>query len=191
MSPSIHAALAGAYNRQQPPQTDEALTHTARAKELAPDYAAGHIVEGVALSRGGRYDEALAALDRGLRLAAPDDGVRQLHLGKLAVTHLRRGDTTRARALLDTLVQNGKSRYAQAEVHTALGEHDAALADLRNVEWAKFLTAELRYGPVLDPLRDSSRFQQMLQAVNRTWGLNPNGTLPTPTDSTTRSASRR
>jgi tetratricopeptide (TPR) repeat protein len=188
MSPSIHAALAGAYNRQQPPQTDEALTHTARARELAPDYAAGHLVEGVTLSRGGRYDEALAAFDRGLRLAAPGDGVRQLHLGKPAVTHLRKGNTTRARALLDTLAQNGEGRYAQAEVHAALGERDAALADLQKVEWAKFLTAELRYGPALDALRNDPRFQQIPRDVNRTWGLNADGTLPQPADSNTTAA---
>jgi tetratricopeptide (TPR) repeat protein len=142
----------------------------------------------VALSRGGRYDEALAALDRGLGLAAPGDGVRQLHLGKPAVTHLRRGDTTRARTLLDTLAQNGESHYAQAEVHAALGERDAALADLQKVEWAKFLTAELRYGPALDALRNDPRFQQILRAVNRTWGLNADGTLPQPADSNTTAA---
>jgi len=182
MSASIHAALAGAYNRQRPPRPEQALRHTTRAKKRASDYAAAHIVEGVGLSRGGRYDEALAAFERGFRLAAPGDGVRQLHLGKPAVTHLRRGDTTRARALLDTLEQNGESRYAQAEVHAALGEQNAALVDLRAVEWAKFLAAELRYGPALDPLRGDPRFQQILRAVNRTWGLNADGTLPTPAD---------
>ena len=191
MSPSIHAALAGAYNRQTPPQTEKALQHTSQAKEIAPNYAAAHIVEGVALSRAGRYDEALTAFDRGLDLAAPGDGVRQLHVGKPAVTHLRMGDTTRARALLDTLEQNGESRYAQAEVHAMLGTSDAAFADLQAVEWAKFLAAELRYGPALGPLRDDPRFQPILREVNRTWGLNPDGTLPTPVDSVREAARRR
>jgi TolB-like protein/Tfp pilus assembly protein PilF len=191
MSPSIHAALAGAYNRQQPPQTEKALRHTARAKDLAPEYASGRIVEGVALSRAGRYEEALAAFDRGLALAAPGDGIRQLHLGKPAVTRVRMGDSSQARALLDSLERSGGNRYARAEVHAALGNVDAALADLRAVEWAKFLAAELRYGPALDPLRTDPRFQPILRDVNRTWGLNPDGTLPAPTDSASLSAVRR
>jgi TolB-like protein/Tfp pilus assembly protein PilF len=178
MSPSIHAALAGVYNRQRPPRTEQALRHTARAKALASDYAAAHIVEGVALSRGGRPDSALAALNRGLRLAAPGDGVRQLHLGKPAVAHVRAGDTTQARALLDTLEKNDESPYARAEVHAALGETDAALSDLRAVKWAKFLAAELRYGPALNPLRDDPRFQHILREVNRAWNLSADGRLP-------------
>ena len=191
MSPSIHAALAGAHNREQPAQTATALRHTARAKEIAPNYAAAHIVEGVALSRAGRYDEALAAFGRGFDLAAPGDGVRQLHLGKPAVTHLRMGDTTRARTLLDTLEQNGESRYARAEVHAALGDVDAALADLQAVKWAKFLAAELRYGPALASLRDTPRFRRLLRAVNRTWGLNPDGALPAPSNSSSLSTALR
>jgi tetratricopeptide (TPR) repeat protein len=191
MSPSIHAALAGAHNRQQPPRTERALRHTAQAKEIAPNYAAAHIVEGVALSRAGRHDDALTSFDQGLELAAPGDGVRQLHVGKPAVTYVRMGDTTRARALLDTLEQNGESRYAQAEVHAMLGDLDAAFADLQAVEWAKFLAAELRYGPALAPVRDDPRFQPILRKVNRAWGLNPDGSLPAPVDSTRRTALRR
>jgi tetratricopeptide (TPR) repeat protein len=179
MAPSLHAALAGAYNRQQPPRTDAALTHTARAKELAPDYAAAHIVEGVALARANRHEEALAAFDRGFDLAAPGDGVRQLHRGKPAVVHVRMGNPTRARALLDTLEQNDESHYARAEVHAALGDLDAAVADLQTVTWSKFLAAELRYGPALDSLRDDPRYRDLLHTVNRTWGLAPDGSLPT------------
>jgi len=185
MSSSIHAALAGAYNRQRPPRTEKALAHTAQAKDLAPEYAAAHIVEGVALSRGGRYDEALGSFRRGFDRAAPGNGVRLLHLGKPAIVHVRRGDTTQARALLDTLEHNGESHYARAEVHAALGEVDAALADLQKVEWAKFRTAEFRYGPALDRLRDDPRFQQIRREVNRAWGLNPDGTLPVPPDAAT------
>ena len=189
MSPSIHAALAGAYNRQQPPQTDEALAHTARAKELASEYAAAHIVEGVALARANRPDDALAAFDRGFKLAAPGDGVRQLHLGKPAVTHVRAGNRARARALLDTLEQTDASAFARAEVHAALGDLDAAFADLQMVEWSKFLTAELRYGPALAPLRDDPRYQSLLRTVNRAWGLNPDGSLPPATDPAAATAS--
>lgn len=183
LSPSIHAALSGVCNRQQPPRTEKALSHTARAKELVPDYAAAHIVEGVARSRAGRHEDALAALERGLDLAAPGDGVRQLHRGKPAVAHVRMGDTSRAQAMLNTLEQNDESRYARAEVHAALGEVDAAFADLQKVKWAKFLAAELRYGSALASLRDDPRYKDLLRMVNRTWGLNPDGSLPTSTDS--------
>jgi TolB-like protein len=189
MSPSIHAALAGVYNRQQPPQPEPALRHASRAQELASKYAAAHIVEGVALSRSGRHEQALRALDRGLGLAAPGDGVRQLHLGKPAVTHVRMGNTAQARARLDTLEQNGESPYAQAEVHAALGNVDAAFADLQRVTWDKFLAAELRYGPALDSLRDDPRFQNVLRTANRAWGLRPDGALPSPADSTGMAAS--
>ncbi|PQJ34669.1 hypothetical protein BSZ35_08710 [Salinibacter sp. 10B] len=185
MSPSIHAALAGAYNRQQPARTDEALTHTARAKQLAPDYAAGHIVEGVALSRARRYEEALLALQRGLDMAAPGDGVRRLHLGKPAVVRLRMGDTTGARERLQRMESNDESPFAQAEVHAALGEIDAAFADLRRVTWAKFLAAELRYGTALDPLRSDPRYRKLVRTVNQIWGLNADGTLPATGDSAT------
>lgn len=183
MSPSIHAALAGVYNRERPPHTQEALSHTGRAKELAPEYAAAHLVEGVALTRAGRYDEALEALTRGLDLAAPDDGVRQLHLGKPAVTHLRRGDTTQARSLVHELQEGDESPYARAEVHAALGETDEAFALLETVEWAKFLAAELRFSPALDPLREDARYDQLLRDVNQLWGLDPDGSLPADRDS--------
>lgn len=184
-SASIHAALAGAYNRADPPRTDEALSHTSRAKELAPDYAAGHIVEGVALRRASRFEEALLALNRGLDMAAPDDGVRTLHLGKPGVVYARMGDSARAREQLERLENENASPFGQAEIHAALGEVDAAFADLQAVTWAKFLTAELRYGPVLAPLRGDRRYDRLLQRVNQQWGLRPDGSIPSASDSTT------
>ena len=185
MSPSIHAAVAGAYNRADPPRVEKALSHTGRAKDLAPEYAAAQIVEGVALSRAQRYEEALTTLTSGLDLAAPGDGVRQLHLGKPAVVHVRLGDSSRARTLLARLEDENESRYARAEVHAALAERTAAFTDLRAVDWAKFLTAELRYGTALAPLRDTPRYRQLLRDVNEQWGLRPDGSLPAQTDSTT------
>lgn len=64
-------------------------------------------------------------------------------------------------------------------MHAALGDIDAAFAALQTVEWSKFLAAELRYGPALDSLRDDPRYQDLLRTVNRMWGLDPDGSLPT------------
>jgi Flp pilus assembly protein TadD len=54
-------------------QPEEAMSSYRRALEVDPDYAEAHIVIGVALARAGRRDEAIAHLERTVRLTPENE----------------------------------------------------------------------------------------------------------------------
>lgn len=176
MSPSIHVALSGTHRVLGQPEA--ALEAARRAEALAPGYHSGTLYRGMALLQSGRADEAsdVFATIIGDPGAPPDNrtGAR----GLLAVAHLRRGDTARARTLLGELEATPGARVVEGIVHGVLGDRDAAFAALRQGDYDYVATGLVRNDPLLDPLRDDSRYGELMRRVNRSWGLEPDGSFP-------------
>lgn len=155
-----------------------ALSHVRRAKELEPSLAVAHVDEGMILSDSGRHEEAIAALLRGLDLASERSFSEGLGLAGLGVARVAAGDPAGARELLARLEQRGDTPLWEAMVHAALEEEDAAFRALDRVEWTSTYRWDLLVLPAFDPLRDDPRYETLVGAINESWGLNPDGSLP-------------
>jgi serine/threonine-protein kinase len=87
------------------------------------------------------------------------------------VAYARTGQQQKALQLVASVNQAKKSRYVMsywlAVVHAALGDKDAAFAELetafQNRDW--FLP-RLKVDPFMDPLRDDPRFDAMVKRLN-------------------------
>ncbi|QOJ13229.1 MAG: hypothetical protein HRU75_00645 [Planctomycetia bacterium] len=108
---------------------DAALHHATRSAEIRPDYAPAWVLQGRALRRLGRTDEAIIALERGLELARPK------HLLHADLGHLllhERGNAAAAvnhfRAALDICRDNPAYRAPAAQL--GLGQALRASGDL-------------------------------------------------------------
>lgn len=175
-APVVEAGLAHAYLMAR--RLEDAMRCAGRARELAPEYAAAHLFEGGTLIALGRPGEAVEVIERGLGYARARVRRRHLHfLAWLAVARGRSGEMSRAREILSR-IEDGHDRFAEGAAKAALGDADGAFAALQRADWNPLHAMNLRFHPVLDPLRDDSRFEDLLREVNRAWGLNPDGSLP-------------
>jgi tetratricopeptide (TPR) repeat protein len=119
------------------------------------------------------------------------DGFEGLHRFYLARIAVREGDTTTARthlAKVRALEDPSQRHYWEGLIYATLGEPDSTLAAWRNVQdWsAPFLSWTFRHGypDVLGSVREDPRYQALIEAFNQQWGLNPDGSIPEPSDTT-------
>ena len=98
-----------------------------------------------------------------------------------------RGDTASAREHLAAIQGEDAADggfLIEGLTHAALGQADRAFGAWGHLKWpdaASGLNAwTFRYlfPDVLDPLRDDSRYEQLIRRMNRAWGLHPDGSLP-------------
>jgi DNA-binding winged helix-turn-helix (wHTH) protein/tetratricopeptide (TPR) repeat protein len=145
---------------------DLAGDYARRAVELRADHFLGYWRLGLALSRLGRHDEAVAALTRAVDCAA--GGTMMLcELGWALACAGRSGEAT---DLLDRLsAAAGKmyvSPYGRAKILLALGRTEAALDELEEAAedrdaWITFAGADRAFAP----LRGQPRFDDLLRRV--------------------------
>jgi len=180
-------AVAGRY--------DEALEHYRRAFELDPlnDWIGGH---GVWILRlAGRLPESLALARKVLafspdsmyplweygnsQLAAGDyDGALESYLArkvgrpdmnfKVGVLRARMGESGKARAVLDYLLEKRRNRYVPAsqiaDIYANLGERDKAFEWLETARTERdtfLFLADLIHETDFDPIRDDPRFSAL------------------------------
>lgn len=176
LAPAFRAYLAEAYLANG--RSRDALREARRAREIQPDYPLAHFIEGLVLYHLGMMAEAKAVLRDVLPVVRPG-GTPSLSEVRavLAVTHAASGDSTNARELL-ARIEEANHPFSAGLVHAALGEYQAAFdAFARVPTWDSFSTEHFRYffPDVLGPLRDDPRYQELLRAVDRRWGLDPDG----------------
>jgi DNA-binding SARP family transcriptional activator/TolB-like protein/Flp pilus assembly protein TadD len=173
MAPYTRVFLAHVYlaaGRYQ-----DALLEATSARELQPEYWVSHFMEGLSLHHLGRFGEArfllkeaLAGLEQGSGVPLADD-VR----AALAVTRAAAGEEDEARELLSHLQDRGNPA-ATGLALAALGEVDEAFTAFHAVDrWGVLSTPMIRhlFPKLLGPLRDDSRFESILEAVDISWGL--------------------
>jgi serine/threonine protein kinase/tetratricopeptide (TPR) repeat protein len=93
------------------------------------------------------------------------------------------GDTALARKYLAQLQeQEDPAKLAQA--YASLGKTDLALEAYQRLsdnDWGRFgPSIEFRYGIMyeLEPLRQDTRYEELIQKANQAWNLNPDGSIP-------------
>jgi len=143
----------------------EAIDKGQRLLAASPDLVLAH--NGLALNyaQQGRYDEALAALDR------TDRESEQVNtLAIRGVVLAMAGHGVEARRVLDRLDELARDQpvsvFHHASIYVSLGEHDAALALLEEGarERASYLQL-LKVEPIFAPLRPDPRFRELLRRV--------------------------
>lgn len=138
--------------------------------ELDPVFWKAYSALGRVQSLLGRYDEALAALERARALAGDVPGI----LSAMAQTLAAAGFTWESRALLDRLFEIHKTQWVPsasfAIVYMGLGEYQTALTHLEAAcEAREKSVTGLKVHPLFDPLRSEPRFERMLERI----GLRP------------------
>jgi serine/threonine-protein kinase len=141
---------------------ESAIRRFRKALELDEHFIPAHGWLGMALGQQHRYREALEAFQRALDV----DRIPIL-LAMLGHTHAIAGNREQAEEVLTVLDYESRSRYISpydiAVIHAGLGDHDAALAKLRDAfedrsAWMVFMEVD----PRLDVLRDDVSFQKLV-----------------------------
>ena len=144
-------------------QYDRAIEQYKRALDLDPNFTRAYISLSSALALSGRYEEALAEVQKAI--VRTGDRSRTAYLGRV---YARMGERGKALEAIEEVKEIAKSRivspHSIALVYAALGEKDLAF------EWLNKSLGEgyvelytLKVDPWLDSLRDDPRFEELLQ----------------------------
>jgi tetratricopeptide (TPR) repeat protein len=146
---------------------DDAIAESRSAIEMDPTFGMAHMWMGVALEQKGLYQEALAPLDQAIKCL----GGNSISTAAAAHAYAMAGQTEEAQRRLAALKAARTECYVQpyaiALVHAGLGEIDEALSWLEQAHrehagwWPLWAKGDSR----LDPLRDHSRFQDLLRSL--------------------------
>lgn len=139
-----------------------------------------------ALRRLGQMEVAKTVVQRDLSTRRGNEWEDPHERALLAVMDVAAGDTTDARTHLDKLGDEQGDPFARGVIHAALGERTAAFEAFQSMQdWGLFSTVIIRYlyPEVLGPLREDPRYHELIGEVNKTLGLNPDGSLPAERDS--------
>lgn len=161
ISPSANSGLALAFFWAR--QYDRAIEQCAKAREMDPKFPLTYYYLAHALEQKHRYEEAILALEEGIRIWGSTDGVMLTEL--YAATPGRRKEAlARLQEIRNEPGGGSSSPYHLALIYGALGDREAALSWLDRSSrdgdvW--FLYANV--DPRLDNLRSDRRFQQLLR----------------------------
>jgi serine/threonine-protein kinase len=145
---------------------DRAIGQFQMAADLQPDFYEAHWGLGRALVQSCRFDEALESFKKARDLAT-------IHASSVAATaycYARMGDHPKTLQWLRDLEQLAATRYVSpynfAKVHAGLGDHDATFEWLRQAaEDRSPRLTWVKVDPLVDPLRDDPRFEQLLKRI--------------------------
>jgi tetratricopeptide (TPR) repeat protein len=134
--------------------------------ELDPVFWKAYSALGRVLSLMGRYDEAIASLERARALAGDVPSV----LAATGQTLGAAGFVWEARAVLDRLHEIHKTQWVPSScfaiVHLGLGDTQSALTHLETAcDKREQAVSCMKVHPLYDPLRSEPRFQAMLQRI--------------------------
>jgi serine/threonine-protein kinase len=147
-------------------QYDQAIAYHQKTLEMNPNFARVYIDLGTAYEQKGMYKEAIAAFQKGVLLS----GGNSLIMASLGHAYAVSGRREEAQKILRELQDQTKQRYvlpyAIALIYMGLDEKD------RTFEWLEKAYEErsgwlvfLNISPLFDPLRDDSRFGQLLKKI--------------------------
>ena len=136
--------------------------------DLDPDFYKGYSSMGRVLALMGRYDEAIAALEKARSLAG--EAPRTV-LSALGHTLGRAGRTEEALRLLEQLREMSKTTWVPSacfgSLYLGMGDHKSALDYFEASADARELAATgFNVHPMYDPIRSEPRFQALLRRIN-------------------------
>ncbi|MFQ5664738.1 MAG: protein kinase [Terriglobia bacterium] len=146
---------------------DRAVEQLRKTVEMHPEFCHGFVELAVPYALMGRHSEALAAWEKGSAL--PE--VVPIY-GYVGWIYARSGRKAEAQRLLRRLRELSSQQYidpgAIAIIYIGLGRTEEALTWLKHAyeEPGSFRILHVKVDPVLDPLRDDPRFQDLLRRMN-------------------------
>ena len=144
-------------------QYDEAIVKKRIHAESAAENPLAHLGLANAYAAKGQYAEAFLSYQTSIKLEETTSAL--IHLGRLYALTGRRDE---AAAMLDKL--NTSEKYVSptelAILYAALGDKEKAFASLEKAYTERdFQLTDIKVEPGYDPLRDDSRFQDLLRRV--------------------------
>lgn len=156
-----------------------ALTEAQRLRRMYPEREAGAVLQGLALLHLKRWDE-VRELARERRAQSDDPPGWTTVFPALADVEV--GDTAAARNRIEEL-RAEDDNFGAAVVHAALGDVDAAFKTFKTPPNLRTnVTLRYLYPDLLSRFRSDPRYEALIEEINRYWGLNPDGSIPTVTD---------
>jgi tetratricopeptide (TPR) repeat protein len=146
---------------------DRAIGQLRKTLEIDSNFAHAHRLLGEAYSKKGMFEEAIAEMQRALKLSAGSDVYYLAQLGNAYAVSGKRGEALR---ILDNLMQLSQQTYVSpadfAIVYIGLGEKDQVFTWIERAyeERSTFLT-ELLVEPMFDSLRSDPHFQELLRRM--------------------------
>jgi len=145
---------------------DQAIKQIRESLELNPNHFLLHFYLGNVYIQKGRYGEALAEMQKALSLS----GKSTEALAGLARAYAAAGSTVEARTILAELIEQSAEQYVSpynlAKIYASLEEKEEAFVWLEKAYQERHPDfIELKVEPVLDNLRDDSRFADLLRRV--------------------------
>jgi len=168
---SLVISMEIAWNCYMARDYRRAAEEALRTLELEPQFPAAHSTLGIAYEQEGRYDEAIAAIEKA---RAATEG-HPATLSALAHAFAGAGRIDEARALTDRLTELSARQYIapfwMAVAYAGVGEAAPALEELEKAfEQHDVTLVWLGRDPRLDGLRAEPRFRELLRRI----GLLPN-----------------
>ena len=161
-----NANLAGAYMFAG--QNDRALEQARKTYELEPNFVSGLYWLALAYNANGMYAEAIALSEKVLQT---DSTSQYLYLLRVAgYSYAKSGRRREAEEDIKRFKDIAKTRYVKsywvASIYAALGDKDKAFIELENAfaerDWDLH---RLKVDPLMNPLRDDPRFQDLMRRI--------------------------
>jgi tetratricopeptide (TPR) repeat protein len=148
-------------------QKEKALAQAKKVYELEPSHPLGRWNLGFVYVSAGMYAEAIDLSEKNLQ----DDPTNQRVLWNLGFAYAKAGRRDKAEGVIKKFNELAKTQYMAhcriASIYGALGDKDKAFAEFEKAfedrDWDLF---RLKVDPLFAPLRDDSRFKEMLKRLN-------------------------
>jgi TolB-like protein/DNA-binding winged helix-turn-helix (wHTH) protein/Flp pilus assembly protein TadD len=147
---------------------DEAMAHWQKIVDLEPNYHWAHNFLGRAYIKKGRYQEAIAELEKSLAIGGGNDAA---DLGVLAHAYAKAGRKEDALKIIRELEGRAAKRqrpmpYPLAIAYTGLGDKEKAFARLEmGYEQRGGALFAVNSEPLLEDLREDPRFQDLMRRI--------------------------
>jgi TolB-like protein/Flp pilus assembly protein TadD len=144
---------------------EEAAERFQEVIEMDRNYSMAHFRLGLSYAQQRRFDEALAELQLSAQLSGDRDVI-----AALGYVHGLKGDTAKAQAAFAELKEREKagfvSAYDKALINVGLGDREQAIDWLEEAyKERSYWLIYMQVDPVIDPLRTSPRFAELLKQV--------------------------
>jgi eukaryotic-like serine/threonine-protein kinase len=144
-------------------QFDAALEQAKKTYDLDPNHIGGQFWMCHTLNAKGMYAESLSISEKSLQ-------TNELMLAQAGYAYAKSGQRQKAKAVITRLKEIEKTRYVMnsrvAMIYAALGERDAAFAELEKAYQARdWFLPRLKVDPFMDNLRGDARFKEMLKRM--------------------------
>ncbi len=157
---------------------EKALKEANNGLKIEPSWTTLRFYEALALYHLKRFTEAEAIL-KNLKVSWAGSGP----LATLGLTYVAGGNDASGREVMRQLEKANKA-FSVGMIQIALDEKDQAFDSFKRVNyWSDYwptLAVHQYFPNLLDPLRDDQQFQSILQKINQSWGLKPDGELILP-----------